>query len=86
MTEELYNKIVTALPELKWELDHELSKMELEHSRRCFEDVFDMYAYDVTGQDGEYEKDEAARDWVAAQDRYIRQTDPDRWAEMRRGA
>jgi hypothetical protein len=46
-------------------------------------DVACRYAYDATGQDGEYEMDQAAEAYIDAQNEALRMTDPDSWSEQR---
>jgi hypothetical protein len=59
---------------------------EVRLSRRAFEDIASRYSDDLHGQDGEEEVYEAARSMFDSERDYIRQTDPDRYSEMLRGA
>lgn len=65
---------------------HAESRRSVQDAREHLSDTCALYSHDLTGQDGEDEKNAAASDYIDAQDAHIRDTDPDRWSEMQMGA
>ena len=66
-------------------LELALSRRRVDDARERLGDTMDRFSYDATGQDGEREIDRAAEDYVRAQDSCLKETDPERWAEIRMG-
>lgn len=67
-------------------LESRLCNLEVDKAVGRLDQATARAAEDMTGQDGEDEVNQAAAGLVAARDDKIRCEDPERWAEMQRGA
>ena len=61
----------------------QLADRRVESARSALSDACALAATDDTGQDYEREVEQAAEDYIAAQDQRLRQRDPDQYEEMR---
>ena len=87
--ESLIARVKTLDPALAEEIAEELfcalSARRVQDARGHLSSTIGKYSYDMTGQDGEDEINAAAVGYIDSQDAHIRETDPDRWSEMRMG-
>lgn len=61
----------------------QLADRRVEAARSALSDACALAATDDTGQDYEAEVEQAAADYIAAQDQRLRQRDPEQYEEMR---